>query len=115
MIARASFAMSTADILWLSPGRPVEFWKWLCDMPSRFAYWFISAAKVSSVPATASASAIVASLPLCTIMPWIRTSTGTWLPRSRNVREPSERQARSLTGTAVSSLSLPSFSEWNTA
>ena len=83
MMARASFAMSAADILWLAPGRPVAFWKWLCVMPSRSAYWFMSAAKVSSVPATASASAIVASLPLCTIMPWISTSTGTRELRSR--------------------------------
>ena len=83
MIARVSLAMSIVDILWLSPGRPVEFWKWLCAMPRRSAYWFISAAKVSSVPATASASAIVASLPLCTIMPWISTSTGTRELRSR--------------------------------
>ncbi len=83
MIARASRAMSDVDILWLSPGRPVEFWKWLAVMPSRSAYWFMSAAKVSSVPAMASASAIVASLPLCTIMPWIRTSTGTRVLRSR--------------------------------
>ena len=83
MIARVSRAMSSADILWLSPGKPVEFWKWLWAMPRRSAYWFMSAAKVSSVPATASASAMVASLPLCTIIPWISTSTGTREFRSR--------------------------------
>ncbi len=83
MIARVSRAMSAADIWWFVPGRPVEFWKWLWRMPSRSEYWFMSAAKVSSVPAIASASAIVASLPLCTIMPWISTSTGTREFRSR--------------------------------
>ena len=57
-----------------------------------------------------SASAMVASLPDCTIMPRIRSWTDTGLPSSMKVRDPSERQACSLTVTGSSSLSLPAAS-----
>jgi hypothetical protein len=77
-------------------------------MPSFFAYWFISTANVASLPPTASASAIDASLPDCTIMPFSSTSTGTELPIARYVVEPSEpappvRQAYSLISAGSSS------------
>ena len=76
-------------------------------MPRRFALVFINCTNVSSVPAMRSASAMVASLPDCTIMPKIRSCTDTGLPSSMNVRDPSERQACSLTVTISSSLSFP--------
>jgi hypothetical protein len=41
---------------------------------------------------------MVASLPDCTIMPLIRSSTGTCILGSMNMREPGIFQARSLTG-----------------
>ena len=69
--------------------------------PRRLALVFMSCTKVSSVPAIRSARAIVASLPDCTIMPRISSSTDTGLPNSMKVREPSERQACSLTITVL--------------
>ena len=45
------------------------------------------------------ASAMVASLPDCTIMPLIKSSTGTCILGSMNMREPGIFQARSLTGS----------------
>jgi hypothetical protein len=74
---------------------------------------------VGSVPATYSASAKVASLPDCTIMPCSRFSTETCLPTSMYIAEPPSlgeawRQAFSLTVTMSSSLMRPCLSAWNT-
>src|SRR5262245_18910924 len=74
----------------------------------------MSSAKVSSLPPTRSASAMVASFPDCTIMPWISTSTGTCVPTCTKVREPSAFHACSLIVTFSLSPSLPSLSAWNT-
>ena len=75
--------------------------------------------KPDSVPPIFSASAIVASLPDCTIMPLIRSSTGTIEPSSRKLVEPSVtappvRQAYSLTFTVSVSVRRLSFSASNT-
>ncbi len=78
-------------------------------MPRRPAYSFIICAKAGSVPPTFSASAMVASLPDCTIMPLMSTSAGTLLPTCTKVREPSERQACSLMVTGSVSFSRFSF------
>ena len=83
-------------------GRPVALAKFESFMPSRLASTFISVAKAASEPATFSARAIAASLPDCTIMPLSSTSTGTCLPTSTKVREPSARHARSLIVTGSS-------------
>jgi hypothetical protein len=68
-------------------------------MPSRCACAFIICANASSLPAISSASAMHASLPDCTIMPRINSSTVTGFLGSMNVREPSAFHARSDTGT----------------
>ena len=57
---------------------------------------FMSCTKPAVVPPTRSASATVASFPDCTIIPLIRSMTGTWLPTLTKVREPPVRQAASL-------------------
>ena len=66
-------------------------------MPSALAWAFIISTKCSLVPPTPSASAMVASLPDCTIMPLSKTSTGTCILGSMNMREPSIFQALGLT------------------
>ena len=93
---------------------PAEFVKCESVMPSCFAYVFIICANCCSVPPTSSASATVASLPDCTIMPWIRLSTETCLPTSMNMREPSCFHACSLIVAMSVSLMRPSFSALKT-
>ena len=66
-------------------------------MPKSLAWAFIISTKRSAVPPIPSASAIVASLPDCTTMPLIKSSTGTFILGSMNMREPGIFQARSLT------------------
>ncbi len=100
-------------------GMPAASVKCVPVRPSRFAKVFIICTKVASVPATCSASATVASLPDCTIMPCSRFSTETCVPTSMYMAEPPSfgaacRQAFSLTVTRSPSLMRPSFSEWNT-
>ena len=75
-------------------------------MPSAAACWFISSTKCSTVPPTPSASATVASLPDCTIIPLIKSSTGTCIWGSMNMREPGIFQARTLTGSVCVSASF---------
>ena len=77
-------------------------------MPRRAASRFMRSANAACEPATASASAMVASLPDCTTMPWISSSATTGLPGSTNMREPIARQARSETSTFAVGASLPS-------
>src|SRR5487761_70753 len=79
-------------------------------MPSRCAYSFMSCTKPARVPPTRCDSATVASLPDCTIIPLIRSMTGTSLPTLTKVREPPVRQAASLIVTGSSSFSRPSLS-----
>ena len=83
-------------------------------MPRRSASRFIIPANASSEPAICSASAMQASLPDCTIMPRISSSTLTGFFGSMNMREPGARQARSDTFTCCSSASFFSFSAANT-
>jgi hypothetical protein len=71
--------------------------------PSALAWSFIISTKRSTVPPTPSARATVASLPDCTIMPLTRSSTGTCILGSMNMREPGVFQARSLTGRVCAS------------
>ena len=63
-------------------------------MPSRSASRFMSWHEHFLAPAIASASAMQASLPDCTTMPLISSSTVTGLRGSMNMREPGARQAR---------------------
>ena len=65
----------------------------------RCAVRFIVAAKASSVPPMASASATEASLPDWITMPLNRSSTDTPLFTGTKLREPWVRQARSDTVT----------------
>ena len=74
----------------------------------------MSWAKVSSVPATASARAMVASLPDCTIMPRMRSATVTGFPGSMNMREPPAFHAFSETATVFDGSSLRSRIAANT-
>ena len=82
--------------------------------PRRCAYSFIICANAASVPPTRSASAMVASLPDCTIIPFRRISTGICVPTCTKVREPSARQACSLIVTMSVSFRRPSSSAVNT-
>ena len=68
-------------------------------MPSRCASRVIASANASSPPATASASAMLASLPDWMIMPRTSSSTVTGMRCSMNMRDPSALRARSDTGT----------------
>src|SRR2546430_12378209 len=77
--------------------------KWVFFMPSRAASRFIICAKTSSEPAAASASAMQASLPDCTTMPRISSSTATGRLGSTNMREPGARQARDRKSTRLNS------------
>ena len=54
--------MSRAVDMWPSRVRPLAFLKVVRVMPIARAYWFMRAAKRSSEPATASPSAVAASL-----------------------------------------------------
>ncbi len=68
----------------------------------------ICVAKASSVPPRFSATTMQASLPDCTMMPWISASTGTVLPASTNIREPPIAWARAETLNSVSFVTRPS-------
>ena len=77
---------------------------WVSFSPSRCASRFIICAKTSSDPPTSSASATVASLPDCTIMPCSSSSTVTGFRGSMNIREPPDFHARCETVTVCSSV-----------
>ena len=83
-------------------------------MPRRAASRFIICTNASSLPATASASAMHASLPDCTTMPRISSSTVTGLRGSMNMREPEAFHARGETFTCWSGAILRSRSATNT-
>src|SRR6267378_900753 len=83
-------------------------------IPRRCASRFIICTNTSSEPATASASAMQASLPDCTSMPLMSSSTVTGRRGSMNMREPGARQARTETGACCSSVSFLSRSAENT-
>ena len=72
-------------------------------IPRRAASRFIICTNTSSLPPTASASAMQASLPDCTTMPRISSSTVTGRRGSMNMREPDAFQARGETFTCCSS------------
>ena len=93
-------ARSRAVVVWPASVRPSGFLKLVDFMPKRAACSFISCTKRSTVPPTPSARTTVASLPDCTTMPLIRSSTGTFILGSMNMREPGMRQALGLTGRA---------------
>ena len=95
-------------------GQPVAFMKVLPVSPSSRARSFISSAKASSLPDRPSATTMQASLPDCTMMPRIRSSTRTCEFTSTNIFEPPIRQAFSETGSSSSSDRRPSFSRSNT-
>ncbi len=58
-------------------------------MPMRLAVAFIIVTKLLSLLPTSSASAMAASLPDCTIMPYTRSCTVTGLFASMNMRDSS--------------------------
>ncbi len=57
-----------------------------------------------------SASTMQASLPDCTIMPWMRSFTVTVWPSGTNIFDPPIRHAFSLTGSPWSSVNRPALS-----
>ena len=81
----------------------MEFTNFEFFMPMRAASRFITWANTSSLPVIASASAMHASLPDCTTMPRISSSTVTGRRGWMNMREPGARQARSEMLTCWSS------------
>ena len=110
MMRRARVAMSRALMCWSGSGQPVQFLKNECVRPSCLAFAFISSANCSSDPAMASAKTMQASLPDCTMTPWIRSSTFTVVPICTNIFDPPMRQAFSVTGNSSSSRMRPCFS-----
>ena len=84
-------AMSQALVTWPSAGRPVGFTKWVSPIPSSMARLFICWTNSSVTPATCSARATAASLPLETHTAFKSSSTlicspsdkYTWLPPIR--------------------------------
>ena len=82
----------------------------------RSASRFISTAKASSVPDTASASATAASLPDWTIRPYSRSLIDTGVDGSMNILElsPETFQARTDTLTIWSIANFFSWMAWNT-
>ena len=107
MIRRARTARSRTVIRWPGASRPVALAKLLPVRPSSLAFSVICRANSSSEPAIASAIVTQASLPDWMMMPRIRSSTFTRSPTFTNICEPPIFQARSLTRTSSSSLSLP--------
>ena len=110
MMACARIAKSCTLMYCCGSGRPVALPKWLWVRPSSFAFSVIRSANAASVPASASAKTMQASLPDWMIMPRTRSSTGTRSPTLTNISEPSTRHAFSLTGSVSVSFRLPSFS-----
>ena len=94
------------QVIWVRPARGVaELGVGHAELVGLFGHL---AAKASSEPARPSAKTTAASLPDCTMTPWIRSSTLTLVPTSTNIFEPPMRQAFSLTGSVSSSVSVPS-------
>jgi len=75
-------------------GQAVEFMKWVFFMPRRAASRFIICAKNLFRARSRLGEAMHASLPDCTTMPRISSSTATGRLGSTNMREPGARQAR---------------------
>ena len=94
-------------------GQPVALVKCVLYMPMSSAFWFISSAKLSSVPPRYSATTMQASFPDATRIPLIRSSTRTFLPTSMNILEPPLRHAFSETSNSLSSVSSPAFKASN--
>src|ERR1700682_6105358 len=88
--------------------------KWLFFIPRRAASRFITCTNTSSLPATASASAMQASLPDWITIPRISSSTFTGRRGWMNMRDPGARQARSETFTCWPRESFLSRSAVNT-
>ena len=76
-------AMSHALVTCPSAGRPVQLTKWVSVMPSSLARVFICSTNSSVTPATHSASATAASLPLATHTAFKRSSTVICSPSDR--------------------------------
>ena len=99
MIAAASSARSLAVDTCCGAGSPVAVAKRVFFIPRRAASLFMRSTNASSEPASVSASAIAASLPETTIIPWSNSSTLTAFFGSMNMREPSARHALAETLT----------------
>ncbi len=69
MMCRASSARSRAVIIWFGSGQPVELAKVELVRPSSLARSVMAEANSGSEPFNASATAMQASLPDCTMMP----------------------------------------------
>ena len=113
MMWRASIDSSRTVILLAGSGSPLELPKVDLVRPSSRARLVMkSVAKMRSLPAMPSASAMQASLPLWMIAPCRRSSTETLLLRMANIVEPPDgapplRQAFSLIRYSSVSLTLP--------
>ncbi len=117
MMCVAIVAMSRAVLLCPASVRPVTFLKLVFFRPKAWAWRFIMATKLSSVPPTPSASATEASLPELTITPRSRSATLGVERGSMNISEPPplrSSQARIDTGSSCSSVSFLSRSAWKT-
>ena len=108
MMIVASLARSRTLIRCPGSGQPLAFLNVLLVRPSSWPRLVICSLKASSVPPSASATTMQASLPDCTMIPCRRSSTRTRDPTSTNIFEPPLRHAFSLTGRVSSRLRLPS-------
>ncbi len=117
MMREAITASSRAVLLWPGSERPVTFLNAVFFSPQACACRFIIATKLSSEPATPSASATDASLPDCTTMPRTSSSTFGVIVVSMNISEPPplrSAHARIDTGSVCSSESFLSRIALNT-
>ena len=109
MISRtANRPRSCIDIRCRGSGQPEALAKVDCVIPSSAARSVISRAKASSLPASASATTTQASLPDCTMIPLIRSSTVGRSVSSRNIVLPPIALARDETENRVSRPTRPS-------
>ncbi len=106
--------MSRADVIWSSAGSPFGLTKLDCVMPRRRALRFISSAKPSIEPDTASASTTAMSFDERTIIILRALSTVTSVPTGKPIFTGCCAAAAAETFTAFSSVSRPSLTARST-
>jgi hypothetical protein len=109
MIAVATFPRSSMLIRWFGSGQPVELVKVELVSPIASPRSVISRANASSDPARPSATTTQASLPDCTMMPLMSSSTVGRSSWSRNMVDPPIACALSDTRNSVSECNAPVF------
>ncbi len=93
---------------WSGSGQPEALTRVVSRIPRSTARSFIRRAKAASVPESPSATTTVASLPDCTTMPWMSSSTVGRSRSLRNIVEPPIARASGETGKRVSRSTRPS-------